>query len=73
MDKTPNSVPESPGLAREANGHIIALANDLRPPISRDERFIGLFCECGCWRVAATTLAEYESKGGAWIEGHERA
>ena len=71
MDEPPNFVPGSAGLAGEVNWHIIALAHDLTPPVSRDERSIGLFCECGCWGIATTTLAEYESKGGAWIIGHE--
>lgn len=28
-------------------------------------------CECGCGEVAKLTLAEYEDRGGAWLEGHE--
>ena len=43
MDEPPNFVPGSAGLAEEVNWHIIALAHDLTPPVSRDERSIGLF------------------------------
>ena len=72
MDENPRiSVPGSADLAREANSHILALAKSLTPRMSDDDRFVGFFCECGCWGDAPTTLAAYESEGGAWIRGHK--
>jgi hypothetical protein len=41
--------------------------------LARDpsQHLIGFLCECGCLGIVAKTRSEYESKGGAWIEGHE--
>jgi hypothetical protein len=63
------------GLAWEVNRRILDLESRLD-----DERFlardparhlIGFVCECGCLGIVAITHSEYESRGGAWIEGHE--
>jgi hypothetical protein len=64
--------PETPDrtwIAREANAHIREMASALDALVASD-REIGFFCECGCLETAATTLAKYNSEGGAWIEGH---
>jgi hypothetical protein len=69
-DSTPR-VPRRPDLAREVNGHILALVHRVGAHVWLDQdRQVGFFCECGCMGVASTTLAEYEAGGGAWIEGH---
>ena len=35
-----------------------------------DRHLIGFFCECGCGRSVAMTRSDYETNGGAWVEGH---
>jgi hypothetical protein len=57
-------------VARETNAYIRSMAESLEE-VAPDERPIGLFCECGCMGLATATLLDYESAGGAWLEGHE--
>jgi hypothetical protein len=67
LDDSPRKKkPDRAGLARETNAHIRQLAKALR-----DERPIGFFCECGCMAIVLATLLEYDSHGGAWLEGHK--
>ena len=68
MDDAPNN-PEKADrawVAREANANIRQLAKSLR-----DERPVGFFCECGCMEIVMVTIAEYDARGGAWLEGHK--
>jgi len=57
------------------NAHILSLEVRLDDEsfLARDpnRHLIGFLCECGCMGVAASTRAEYEERGGAWLEGHE--
>jgi predicted component of type VI protein secretion system len=62
-------------IAREVNAHILALEARLHEisvhSLWSDDDLIGLCCECGCMGTVASTRADYERNGGAWIEGHE--
>jgi len=68
--------PDKPALAREVNAHILALEARLEDEafLARDptRHLIGFFCECGCMTIVAATRAEYEKRGGAWLEGHTK-
>jgi hypothetical protein len=60
-------------IAREANGHILALEARIRGMGLRarpDQMLIGLFCECGCMGIAPTTRDDYEREAGVWLQGH---
>jgi hypothetical protein len=63
------------GIAWEVNRRILELEARLDDEsfLARDpsQHLIGFLCECGCLGIVAKTRSEYESKGGAWIEGHE--
>jgi hypothetical protein len=56
------------------NAHVLALEARVRemglraPPPGQD--LIGLFCECGCLGIVASTPAGYEQNDGAWLDGH---
>ena len=56
-------------IARQANAYIREMAEQL-DAVARNERPVGFICECGCLRIVETTVAEYASADGAWIEGH---
>jgi hypothetical protein len=60
-------------VAREANAHIVALEERLHEVSAhaRDRDLIGLFCECGCMAIVATTRSHYHAVGGAWVESHK--
>src|SRR5437660_655721 len=66
--KTPAARLQAAHAAREANIHILALEARLDRS-GRDEREVGLFCECGCLEALPLTVSEYEAAGGAWLEG----
>jgi hypothetical protein len=72
MAETPDRNALAADIAREANAHIREMAMELDALVP-DERPIGFFCECGCMGIATVTLADYDTQGGAWIEGHEPA
>jgi hypothetical protein len=59
------------------NAQILALEARLDDEsfLARDPRRyrIGLFCECGCMGLVASTRVQYEENGGAWLPGHKRA
>jgi hypothetical protein len=61
---------EAAEIAREVNITISDLEAQLDALLTSEHR-IGFFCECGCLRIAAMTMADYSVRGGAWIEGHE--
>ena len=71
-DKRNSSAAE---FAREANAHILALDASLYEisvhALGPDPEPIDFFCECGCMGRVASTCAEYERNGGAWLKGHE--
>jgi hypothetical protein len=73
MADKPNSAAAE--IAREANAYALALDASLYEmtvhALGPDPEPIGLFCECGCLGRVASTRTEYESNGGAWLEGHE--
>lgn len=72
MDEDTPRAPRRPKVAREVNAHILRLIRRIGAHVWLDQdRQVGFFCECGCMGVAPTTLAEYEARDGAWIEGHE--
>jgi hypothetical protein len=48
----------------------IALLEHGRRRRARNERVV-FPCECGCREVVKLTKAEYQTVGGAWLEGHE--
>lgn len=62
-------------IAREVNAHILALEARLHEisvhAREADQGSIGLFCECGCMGIVASTRADYSRSGGVWLEGHE--
>lgn len=62
----PRGPDDRASVAKQANGHIRALARALQ-----DDRQIGFFCECGCMGLAFATIAEYDTAGGVWREGHK--
>jgi hypothetical protein len=56
------------------NAHILALESRLREVAAHrrgaELDLIGLFCECGCMGELAMTREDYDTAGGAWLEGH---
>ena len=69
----PNRIRDS--LAREVNAQILGLEARVREMGLRErtpgQDGIGLFCECGCMAIVVSAEAEYKSRGGAWLDGHE--
>jgi hypothetical protein len=65
--------PAAAEIAREANTHILALEERLLEVSAhaRDRDLIGLFCECGCMAIVATTRSQYDAVGGVWVESHK--
>ena len=71
MADQPN--PAAAQIAREANAHILALEERLGEVSAhaRARDLIGLFCECGCLAIVATTRSQYDAMGGAWVDSHK--
>ena len=62
--------PQNPDAAKSFNTQLRVTAVAVAGA-SADGHAYGFLCECGCMGVAPTTLAEYEARGGSWIQGHE--
>ena len=69
MDDAPNypKMPDRAWVARETNAHIRLLAKSLR-----DETPVGFFCECGCFELVTTTVAEFDAGRGIYLPGHRQ-
>lgn len=61
-----SKVPDN-GVVSAVNSRIRAFAGNFeglnRSPIE-------FLCECGCGEEVPMTVEDYDSAGGAWIEGH---
>jgi hypothetical protein len=49
------------------NSKIRAVAGDFH---GLDDSPIEFLCECGCREQVVMTVEDYDSAGGAWLEGH---
>jgi hypothetical protein len=62
-------MPQSPEAAKSFNDQlrrtVVAVAG-----ASADGHEYGFLCECGCGETVRLVLAEYDDRGGAWLEGH---
>lgn len=69
MIRAPEDKAVAVEIARQANAHIRAMAEEL-DSVAGDERAVGFFCECGCLEIVDMTVATYKERSGAWIAGH---
>ena len=58
-------------LARELNEQIRAIGSSLIDVGDATEE-VTFYCECGCLRPLAQTLAAFDAAGGAFHKGHSR-
>lgn len=64
-------MPPTAESARAFNQQLRTTALALAAHARSDHKYAFL-CECGCEQTVKATLAEYDEKGGAWLEGHRR-
>lgn len=51
----------------------IRLMADLLPGAKDPSHRYGFSCECGCGKIVPLSAAQFDFKGGAWVDGHEPA
>ena len=65
-------MPQAADSARAFNRQLRETLRALGVRMDDDHRH-AFVCECGCGEVAKLTLAEYDRRGGAWLDGHTPA
>ena len=65
-------MPQAADSARAFNRQLRETLRTLGARVDDDRRH-AFVCECGCGEVAKLTLAGYDRRGGAWLEGHTAA
>jgi hypothetical protein len=65
-------LPDTAEAAKRFNQALRRAAEALGARGTKDHHYAFL-CECGCDEVVKLTLAEYDERDGAWLDGHRAA